>query len=85
MFEEANGLTERVKMDFSVQEVYFVRKLLAKREIPSPKLLIKDHKTINNKGGFQNRLVVPEIKCTATLSKLGYIKIKIIIYKAKLN
>ena len=36
-----------MKLDLSVKEEEFVRQLLTTRAIPSPKLLIKDHKTIN--------------------------------------
>ena len=49
LFEEANGLIERVGMDLLVQEEQFIRQFLATREIPSPKILIKYHKKINKK------------------------------------
>ena len=50
LYENANLLLERVKLELSVKEEEFVRKSLATREILSPKLLIKDHKTINENG-----------------------------------
>ena len=50
LFEEANGLIEKLKIDLTFQEEQFVKQLLDARVIPYPKLLIKDHKTINKKG-----------------------------------
>ena len=47
LFEDADELLEKLKMELSVQEENFVRQSLAMRAISSPKLLIKYHKTIN--------------------------------------
>ena len=47
IYEYANLLLEKVKLDLSVKEEEFARQSMATRAIPSPKLLIKDHKTIN--------------------------------------
>ena len=55
-------------MELSVQEESFVRQLLATRAIPSPKLLIQDHKKINEKGEFLTRLLIPATKFTAAFS-----------------
>ena len=72
-------------MGFSVQEEKFVRQSLTTHAIPSPKILIKDYKTINRKGEFPTRLVIPEKNLTVTLSKLRYIGIKRILDKAKVD
>ena len=72
-------------MDLSVQEEQFVRQSLATQVIPSPKLIIKAQKIISKKGGFPNRLVVPATNFTATLSKLGYLGIKIILDKTNVD
>ena len=72
-------------MELSVQEEIFVRISLAMRAILSPKLLIKHHKKINEKGESPNRLVIPTTKFTATFSKIGYLGIKIMSEKGKLN
>ena len=50
LFEDANELLEKIKMELLVQEENFVRQSLATRVIQYPKLLIKHHKTINEKG-----------------------------------
>ena len=52
---------------------------------PVSKTLVKDHKTINKKGEFPTKLVIPETKFTATLSKLGYPEIIIILDKENVN
>ena len=72
-------------MKLSVQEENFVIQSLATKAIPAPKLLIKDHKTFNNKGQFLTRLVVPATKFTATFSKIGYLRIKRCLDKIKVN
>ena len=85
LYENANSMLEKVKLDLSFKEEYFVRQSLAMREIPSPKLLIKDHKTINENGEFPTRLVIPATNFTATFSKIGYLGIKICLDKGKVN
>ena len=50
LHENANVLPEKVKLDLSVKEDEFVRQSLATREIRSTKILIKDHRIINEKG-----------------------------------
>ena len=72
-------------MDFSVQEKKFMRQLLVTRSIPSPKIPIKDNKTTNEKGEFPTRLMFPLTKFTAAFSKLGYLGIKRMLDKAKVN
>ena len=76
LFENANDLLNKVKMEMSVQEENFVRQSLAKKAIPVPKILIKDHKTIDEKGEFPTRLVIPATNFSATFSKIGYLGIK---------
>ena len=55
------------------------------RAIPSPKIIIKDHKTINKNREFPTRLVIPTTNFTATFSKMGYLGIKRCLDKVKLN
>ena len=85
LFEDANKFLENVKMELSVQEEKFVRQSLATQSILSPKLLIKDHKTINEKGELPTRLVIPATKFTTTFSRIGYLGIKMCLDKAKVN
>ena len=69
----------------SEDEYYFVKESLNSKAIPSPKLLIKDHKEINDDGNYPTRLVVPATNFTSAFSKLGYIGIKKIVDKAGIN
>ena len=85
LYENANSLLEKLKLDLSVKEEEFVRQSLATRAILSPKLLIKDHKPIKENREFPTRLVIPATNFTATLSKIGYLGIKRCLDKGKVN
>ena len=62
-----------------------MRQSLAIGAIPYLKLLIKYHKTTNEKEEFPTRLVVPATNYTATFSKIGYLGIKMCLDKGKVN
>ena len=85
LFEDGNILLYKVKMELSVKEEEFVRQSLATRAMLSPKILIKDHKTINEKGELPTRLLIPATNFTAKFSKIGYIGIKMCLNKGKVN
>ena len=85
MFEDANKLLERVKMELSFQEENFVKQSLATRAILYPKLLIKYHNTINKKGKSPTRLVIHANNFTETFSTIGYLGIKKMPCKGKVN
>ena len=72
-------------MVLSVQEENFVRQSIATRAIPSPKLLIKEHKKINEKVEFPTRLVIPAKIITTMFSKIVYVGIKRMLEKGKVN
>ena len=74
-----------MKIKLSDKEEKFVRQLLATRAIPFPKLLIKYHKTINKKRELKTRLVIPATNFTAKFSMIGYLGIKQILDKGKVN
>ena len=62
-----------------------MRSSVATQAIQYIRLLIKDHKTINNKGGFPTQLVITATKFSATFSKIGYLGIKRMLDKGKVN
>ena len=62
-----------------------MRQSLATKAIPSPKLLINDHETINEKGESPTRLVIPAMKFTARFSKISYLGIKMLLDKGKVK
>jgi hypothetical protein len=70
----------------SEDEYPFVKESINSKAIPAPKLLIKDHKEINDDGNYPMRLlVVPATNFTSAVSKLGYIGIKKIMDEAGIN
>ena len=85
LFEHANTLLEKLKMELLVQEDIFVWQLLATWAILFPKLLINDHKTINEKGALSTRLVIPALKFTVTFFNISYLGIKRCLDKGKVN
>ena len=85
LYENASLLLKKLNLDLSVKEEEFVRQSPATRAIPSPKLLIKYYKTINENKEFPTRLVIPATNFTATFSKIGYLGIKRCLDKVKVN
>jgi hypothetical protein len=85
VLEEVKELLESLEDIMSENKYYFIKESLNSKAIPSPKLLTKDHKEINDDRNYQTRLVVPAINFTPAFSKLGYIGIKRIIYDAGIN
>ena len=55
------------------------------RAIPPPIFLIKNNKTINKKWELPTKLVIPTKTFTATFSIIGFLGIKKITEKAKVN
>jgi hypothetical protein len=54
----------------------FVDEALDSRAVPTPKLLIKDHKPMDSKGEHMTRLIVLATNFTAAFPKVGYLGIK---------
>jgi hypothetical protein len=69
----------------SEDEYFFVKESINSKAIPAPKLLIKDHKEINDDVNYPTRLVVPATNFTLAFSKLGYIGIMKIMDNAEIN
>jgi hypothetical protein len=46
------------------------------RAVPTPKLLIKNHKPMNKKGKYVMQLIVPATNFTAAFPNIGYLGIK---------
>jgi len=81
IFGEAEKLLGELDDTLSEDERGFVKAKMETRSVPTPKLLIKDHKKKNGKGEFPTRLVVPATNFTAGFSKAGYLGIKNIFDK----
>ena len=68
-----------VGFQWSKIEVGHINESLKTKSIPTPKLLIKDHKNPNTYGDFPKRLVIPATHFTATFAKVGYLGLKTIL------
>ncbi len=72
---QADGMIRQVQPHLNKKEVGFLRQYLDSYDIPTPKLLIKDHKPMIN-GVYPTRLIVPASNFMAAFSKLGYLGLK---------
>ena len=66
---------------FSKKERAFLTEKIKSKAIPTPRLLIKDHKKKRSDGNFDTRLVVPATNFTAGFSKISYMGIKKLLDK----
>jgi GIY-YIG catalytic domain len=78
--DEASSLLETISHFLSSDERRLLVASINSRAIPTPKLLIKDHKPMKN-GNFPTRLVIPASNFTAAFPKMGYLAIKNIFDK----
>jgi GIY-YIG catalytic domain len=83
--DKAMELLEEKRDFLSMKETLFLKQSIDSKAIPSPKLLIKDHKKVDNKGNFPTRLVVPANNFTSAFPKLGYLGIKKILDANNVN
>ena len=79
IFEKSRELLYEVGFQLSKSEVGHINKSLKTKSIPTPKLMIKDHKKLNTKSEFPKRLVIPATNFTATFAKVGYLGMKSIL------
>ena len=78
-------LLEKKKHVLSNQEARAIEVALKSKAVPTPKLLIKDHKKADKNGNFPTRLVVPASNFTSSFPKAGYLGIKKIFDKNEIN
>ena len=76
IFDLAIEMQEKYKDLLSDQEYLFLQKNLLTKNIPTPKLIIKDHKKQNEQGEYPSRLIVPANNFTSAFPRLGYLGIK---------
>ena len=73
-------LAQKTKLDLeeilSEKELTFLSKTLDSKSIPTPKLIIKDHKDADANGDYPSRLIVPANNFTSAFPRLGYLGIK---------
>ena len=76
IFKIAQETKLELKDTLSEKELTFLSKTLESKSIPTPKLIIKDHKKANENGDDPSRLIVPANNFTSTFPRLGYLGIK---------
>jgi len=67
------------------EETSFVQQTVESKAMPSPKLLIKDHKNPDNEGNFLAGPAVPATNFTSAFPKTGYLGIKRILDDNKVD
>ena len=86
---EIFSLAQETKLNLeetlSEKELKFLSKTLEAKSIPTPKLIIKDYKKVNEKGDYPSRLIIPASNFTSGFPRLGYLDIKRILDSAKIN
>jgi hypothetical protein len=85
IFDEAFDLLRDLDDFLSDNERGFIEESLKTRAIPTPKLLIKDHKEMDESGNYPTRLIVPASNFTAAFPKAGYLGIKTIFDKNRIE
>ena len=69
-------MTTRVRASKLCRRERFVKVSLTSKAIPTPKLLVKDHKKRKSDRNFPMRLIMPATNFTVAFSKHGYKGIK---------
>ena len=77
IFNEGLALALANRSNFLKSEFNYVVGVLESRSLPTPQLLIKNHKPLRD-GEYPTRLVVPVTNFTAGFANLGYWGIKAI-------
>ena len=66
-------------------ESKFIETWIATRRIPTPRLLIKDHKQREDDGNFPTRLLIPATNFTQCFAKISFLAIKSIFDSNDIN
>ena len=82
--EKAKELLSNVSHTLDDKEYEYIKETIESKSVPTPKLLIKDHKKTGPKDNFPTRLIIPATNFTAAFPKAGYIVIKAIFKKEEI-
>ena len=85
IFDLAVEMQMKYRDILSDKEFTFLERNLLTKNIPTPKLIIKDHKKANQSGEYPSRLIVPANNFTSAFPRLGYLGIKRILDSHKIN
>ena len=76
VYHQAKEFLEELQPSLSENEFAAILESIESKAVPTPKLLIKDHKKPDANGDFPTRLVVPATNFTAAFPNIGYRAIK---------
>lgn len=85
IYNDANKLLDEIEDIINKNEYNLLKETIETKAIPTPKLLIKDHKKPNDKGDYPTRIIIPTTNFTAGFPKLGFSGIKRIFDKNNIN
>ena len=83
-YKEASLLLIKFEPLMMKSEVEFIERWLATRRIPTPRLLIKDHKDRID-GKYPTRLLIPATNFTQCFAKISFLAIKAILGAYNIN
>ena len=84
-YKEANALLSKFSNLMNEGESKFIENWIATRRIPTPRLLIKDHKQREDDGNFPTRLLIPATNFTQCFAKISFLAIKSIFDANDIN
>ena len=73
----AQDLMKKHKHLMDDRESNYLEQWIGSKQIPTPRLLVKDHKEKNSDGEFPSRLLIPATNFTQCFAKMGYKIIKL--------
>ena len=79
--KEAEELLGKLEGILSSKEYYYADQTIKRKRVPTPQLLIKDHKKPKENGDYPSRLVVPAGNFTAGFSHLSWRGIEYLLIK----
>ena len=82
---EAMTLLESITTHLDKGELAFLTETINSKAIPTPKILIKDHKKADASGEYPSRLLVPATNFTQAFPKIGYQGIREVFDKEQWN
>ena len=84
-YKAAGELLERFRSMMDDGEFAYLDSRIKTRQVPTPRLLIKDHKPRQSDGHYKTRLLVPATNFTQGFAKIGYKAIKVIFDSNKVK
>ena len=80
IYAEAQSLLLKFSSLMDAGELSYIQHWIAAKCIPTPRLLIKDHKPPDEAGNYPTRLLIPATNFTQCFAKIGYKAIKAVLH-----